>query len=73
MPSDELIMIPADAAARDTLLHRLDTLGALDHPRVEPLAAVEVRPDGRIGVRRGAGTTADLPTVLAVRGRLSVP
>jgi len=71
VPSDELIPIPADAAAREALLHRVEALGALDHPRVEPVLAVEVRADGNLVVRRGPGAAADLPAVLAVRGRLS--
>ncbi|WP_166848508.1 hypothetical protein [Isoptericola sp. BMS4] len=73
MPTDALIPVPADAAARDLLLGRVRTLAALDHPRVEPVGAPAVRPDGRLAVPRGPGVVADLPTLLTVRGRLAPP
>ncbi|MGF0117114.1 hypothetical protein ACQFYA_12430 [Promicromonospora sp. Marseille-Q5078] len=69
MPTQTL-PIPTDAGARDALLARVRALAALRHPCVEPVAAVDVRDDGTLAVRRG-GAAADLPTVLAVRGRLT--
>ncbi|CAM3643650.1 hypothetical protein [Isoptericola cucumis] len=71
MPHEDLIPIPADAAARDALLRRVRELAALDHPRVEPVVGAEPRDDGVLVVRRGPGAAADLPAVLAVRGRLT--
>ena len=69
MPTQTL-PIPTDAGARDALLERVRALAALRHPCVEPVVAVDVRDDGALGLRRGGGA-ADLPTVLAVRGRLT--
>lgn len=69
MPTQTL-PIPTDAGARDALLERVRTLAALRHPCVEPVVAVDVRDDGTLAVRRG-GAATDLPTVLAVRGRLT--
>ncbi|MGW8568359.1 hypothetical protein [Isoptericola sp. NPDC055881] len=69
MPTQTL-PIPTDAGARDALLARVSALAELRHPCVEPVAAVDVRDDGTLAVRRG-GAATDLPTVLAVRGRLT--
>ncbi|MEU2198872.1 hypothetical protein [Isoptericola sp. NPDC019482] len=69
MPTQTLT-IPTDAGARDALLGRVRTLTTLRHPCVEPVLAGEVRDDGALLLRRGGGAT-DLPTVLAVRGRLT--
>ncbi|WP_079574961.1 hypothetical protein [Krasilnikoviella flava] len=69
MPTQTL-PIPTDAGTRDALLERVRALAALRHPCVEPVAAVDVRDDGTLALRRG-GAAADLPTVLAVRGRLT--
>jgi len=66
----QTLPIPTDAGARDALLERVRALAALRHPCVEPVAAVDVRDDGTLAVRRG-GAATDLPTVLAVRGRLT--
>ncbi|MFC7876238.1 hypothetical protein [Isoptericola sp. NPDC057391] len=69
MPTQTL-PIPTDAGARDALLERVRALATLRHPCVEPVVAVDVRDDGTLALRRGGGAT-DLPTVLAVRGRLT--
>ncbi|MFE5338513.1 hypothetical protein ACFQ8E_21565 [Isoptericola sp. NPDC056573] len=69
MPTQTL-SIPTDAGARDALLERVRALAALRHPCVEPVVAVDVRDDGTLALRRG-GAATDLPTVLAVRGRLT--
>ncbi|MFD6178764.1 MULTISPECIES: hypothetical protein [unclassified Isoptericola] len=69
MPT-ETLPIPTDAAAREALLARVSALPALRHPCVEPVVAVDVRDDGVLAVRRG-GSATDLPSVLAVRGRLT--
>ncbi|MFF2451038.1 hypothetical protein [Isoptericola sp. NPDC058082] len=69
MPTQTL-PIPTDAGARDALLERVRALAALRHPCVEPVVAVDVRDDGTLALRRG-GAATDLPTVLAVRGRLT--
>ncbi|MFB7798612.1 hypothetical protein [Isoptericola sp. NPDC056134] len=66
----QTLPIPTDAGARDALLGRVRALSALRHPCVEPVVAVDVRDDGTLAVRRG-GAATDLPTVLAVRGRLT--
>lgn len=66
----QTLPIPTDAGARDALLQRVRALAALRHPCVEPVVAVDVRDDGTLAVRRG-GAATDLPTVLAVRGRLT--
>jgi hypothetical protein len=66
----QTLPIPTDAGAREALLERIRNLAALRHPCVEPVAAVDVRDDGTLALRR-AGAAADLPTVLAVRGRLT--
>lgn len=73
VPTDALIPVPADAAARDLLLARVRALAELDHPRVEPVGAPAVRADGRLAVPRGPGVVTDLPTLLTVRGRLAPP
>lgn len=65
------ILVPADAAARDALLHRVQVLAAAAHPRLVPVAAAELRSDGLLEVRRAGGEAADLATVLAVRGALT--
>lgn len=72
VPHEVLIPIPTDADARDALLRRVRELAALEHPRVEPVVGAQLRDDGVLVVRRGAGAAAGLPAVLAVRGRLSV-
>ncbi|MFI2102089.1 hypothetical protein ACH436_02265 [Isoptericola sp. NPDC019693] len=69
MPT-ETLPIPTDAGARDALLERVRTLTSLRHPCVEPVVAADVGDDGSLVLRRGGGAT-DLPTVLAVRGRLT--
>ncbi|MFE7408623.1 hypothetical protein ACFU5J_20900, partial [Isoptericola sp. NPDC057559] len=69
MPTQTL-PIPTDAGTREVLLARVSALAALRHPCVEPVAAVDVRDDGTLALRRG-GSATDLPTVLAVRGRLT--
>ncbi|MEL7974675.1 hypothetical protein AAG589_02335 [Isoptericola sp. F-RaC21] len=69
MPTQTL-PIPTDAGTRDALLERVRALATLRHPCVEPVVAVDVRDDGTLAVRRG-GAATDLPTVLAVRGRLT--
>ncbi|MFE5291238.1 hypothetical protein ACFQ8T_03570 [Isoptericola sp. NPDC056618] len=66
----QTLPIPTDAGARDALVERVRALAALRHPCVEPVVAVDVRDDGTLAVRRG-GAATDLPTVLAVRGRLT--
>ncbi len=67
------IPVPADAAAREALLHRVRALAATSHPCLVPVADVEVRPDGVLEVRRAGAGAADLATVLAVRGALTPP
>ncbi len=67
--TDDVLTVPADAAARTALLERLRLLATVDHPCVEPVGAAATSPDGTLRVPRGAGTATDLPTVLAVRGR----
>ncbi|MCK9793293.1 hypothetical protein M1843_05985 [Isoptericola sp. 4D.3] len=69
MPTQSL-PIPVDAGAREALLERVRALADLRHPCLEPVAALDVRDDGTLAVRRG-GAATDLPTVLAVRGRLT--
>jgi len=66
----QTLPIPTDAGARDALLERVRALAALRHPCVEPVVAVDVRDDGTLALRR-SGAATDLPTVLAVRGRLT--
>ncbi|WP_418276624.1 hypothetical protein ACNHYB_01565 [Isoptericola jiangsuensis] len=73
MQTDTALTIPADAVARDALLHRLRALAGLDHPSVEPVGATVARPDGTLVVPRGAEHATDMATILSVRGRLTVP
>ncbi|WP_041294831.1 hypothetical protein [Isoptericola variabilis] len=62
------IPVPADAAARDALVARVRLLCGVSDPRLVPVVGADVRPDGVLEIRRGAGEAADLATVLAVRG-----
>lgn len=67
--TDDVLTVPADAAARTALLERLRLLATVDHPGLEPVGTAATGPDGALHVPRGDGTATDLPTVLAVRGR----
>ncbi|NOV99109.1 hypothetical protein [Isoptericola halotolerans] len=69
MPTDDVLTIPTDAAARTALLRRLKALAAVDHPCVEPVRAAVESPDGRLVVPREAGSGTALSVVLAVRDR----
>ncbi|MCK0118325.1 hypothetical protein MWU57_14920 [Isoptericola sp. S6320L] len=73
MQTDDVLTVPADAAARAELLERLRLLATVDHPCVEPVGTAATSSDGTLRVPRGAGTATDLPTVLAVRSRCDVP
>lgn len=65
------VPVPDDAAARAALTTRLAALADVRHPHL--LALLEARPtgDGTITVVHARGEAADLPAVLAVRGRLA--
>jgi hypothetical protein len=67
------VAVPAEAASRDALLHRVRVLAAADHPALVAVTGAELRPDGALAVAREGGEAADLATVLAVRGRLTAP
>lgn len=63
--------VPTDAAARDALTARVAALADVRHPHlVAVLEARTVRP-GALDVVHARGEVADLPAVLAVRGRLA--
>jgi hypothetical protein len=70
-PGVVVVPVPVDATARAGLAARIEALVGLEHPHLVAVRdATAVRP-GALDVRYARGDAADLPTVLAVRGRLT--
>ena len=70
-PGTLVVPVPVDGAARDALTARLTALAALRHPHLVAVLDVAGVRAGAIDVRVARGEAADLPAILAVRGRLS--
>ncbi|WP_148220723.1 hypothetical protein [Xylanimonas cellulosilytica] len=70
-PGVVVVPVPADAAARAALTARVTTLTGVRHPHLAAVVEVRTDDDGALGVVHQRGEAADLPAVLAVRGRLA--
>ncbi|MFP3712552.1 hypothetical protein [Puerhibacterium sp. TATVAM-FAB25] len=71
LPGVVVVPVPVDATARAVLVARVEALVGLEHPHLVAVRdAAAVRP-GALDVRYARGDAADLPTVLAARGRLT--
>lgn len=70
-PGTVVVPVPSDAAARAALTARVTTLSAVRHPHLVGVLDVRTVRDGALDVVLARGEAADLPTVLAVRGRLA--
>lgn len=70
-PGTVVVPVPVDAVARDALTARLAALAAVRHPHLVSVLDVRTVRAGAIDVVLARGEAADLPAVLAVRGRLS--
>lgn len=70
-PGSVVVPVPADAAARDALTARLAALTDVRHAHLVAVLDVRTVRPGAVDVDLARGEAADLPAVLAVRGRLS--
>lgn len=65
------VAVPTEAAARDLLVRRLDTLATLDHPHLVPLIAISPNGPDNLDVRLSRTGAVDLPTAVGSRGPLT--
>lgn len=65
------VAVPTDAASRDLLVRRLDTLATLDHPHLVPLIAISPNGPDNLDVRLSRTGAVDLPTAVGSRGPLT--
>ncbi|QAY71337.1 hypothetical protein [Xylanimonas protaetiae] len=70
-PGVVLVPVPADAAARAALTARVTVLAGVRHPHLVAVLEVRTVREGALDVVHARGEAADLPAVLAVRGRLA--
>jgi len=72
-PGVVVVPVPVDAAARAALAARVEALVGLEHPHLVAVRDAAATRPGALDVRYARGDAADLPTVLAARGRLTAP
>ncbi|MFI2365339.1 hypothetical protein [Promicromonospora sp. NPDC019610] len=65
------VAVPTEAAARELLVRRLDTLATLDHPHLVPLIAISPNGPDNLDVRLSRTGAVDLPTAVGSRGPLT--
>ncbi|GHH66105.1 hypothetical protein [Promicromonospora soli] len=65
------VAVPTEAAARELLVRRLDTLATLDHPHLVPLIAISPNGPDNLDVRLSRTGVVDLPTAVGSRGPLT--
>ncbi|MFD7308435.1 hypothetical protein [Promicromonospora sp. NPDC059942] len=65
------VAVPSEAAARELLVRRLDTLATLDHPHLVPLIAISPNGPDNLDVRLSRTGAVDLPTAVGSRGPLT--
>ena len=65
------VAVPDEAATRDQLVRRLDTLATLDHPHLVPLIAISPNGPDNLDVRLSRTGAVDLPTAVGSRGPLT--
>jgi hypothetical protein len=65
------VAVPTEAAARDLLVRRLDTLATLDHPHLVPLIAISPNGPDNLDVRLSRTGAVDLLTAVGSRGPLT--
>ncbi|QAY62937.1 hypothetical protein ET495_06430 [Xylanimonas allomyrinae] len=66
-----VVPVPADAAAREVLTARVAALTDVRHAHLVPVVEARATRPGTLDVVLASGEAADVPAVLAVRGRLA--